>query len=116
MSTQWNGDLAKALVRNAAAQGLNQAAERLRSLAAPRTPHLDGDLEASLQVHETTPDELASQVQVDTPYAVDQHENLSYRHTTDPNPNAQAKYLEGPARENEAELFGIVGAAIRRQL
>lgn len=117
-SVQWNGDAAKLIARAAAATGLNRGAERLRGLALPLTPHLDGDLEGSAQVHEATSTsvEQGSQVQYDTPYAVIQHESLDFNHTRDPNPNAQAKYLEQPAAENKAELMGIVAASLRRGL
>ena len=110
----WNGAQAKARAREFGALGLNKAAERLAALAQPLTPNLDGDLEESQQVHQTTPDELASQVQYDTPYAVLQHEALEFNHTKDPNPAAQAKYLEDPQRTNQSELMGIVGATVKR--
>jgi hypothetical protein len=110
----WNGALAEVYAKEFGARGLNQAAEHLRSLALPLTPNLDGDLEASAQVHQTTPAELASQVQYDTPYAVMQHESLEFSHTRDPNPKAQAKFLERPAREREKDILAIVAASIRR--
>lgn len=112
MSATWNGEAAKAITRRAAAEGLNAAAEYLRAKAVPKTPALSLDLTRSLQIHETNESELASQVQADTPYAVIQHEAVEFSHTTDPHPEAQAKYIEGPLRESEKELSAIVARRI----
>lgn len=102
------------LAREGAAEGLNLAAERVRAVAVPLTPIAQdgGDLRSSLTVVPATPDDLESAVATDLPYAVKQHEELSYRH---PN-GGQAKYLETAALESAREVEEIVAAAVRRRL
>lgn len=110
----WNGPQAVGAAKTGAVIGLNTAAERLAALATPLTPYLDGDLIESQDVHPATETSPEAAVSYDTPYAVDQHEHLEYRHTTDPHPDAQAKYLEAPLRQNADELQKIIAAQLRR--
>lgn len=120
VKVEWNGPEAKGAMLQGAAVGLNMAAEFLRAQAIPLTPYLDGDLTESAAVHtvEATQSSVAqgSQVQFDTVYAVDQHENLTYDHTRDPHPQAQAKYLETPALRHSKTIGGIVSKQIQRRL
>jgi hypothetical protein len=55
---------------------------------------------------------MTSAVSYDTPYAVRQHEELSYRH----DPGRTAKYLEGPLREEKDTILAIIAAQVRRAL
>lgn len=110
----WRGPTITSAVRAAAAVGANRAAERLLALAVPLTPYLEGDLVKSYGIHEATAEtvEQGAQVQNSSKYAKRQHEELGYKHTHDPHPAAQAKFLETPAREHRDELYGIMAATI----
>jgi len=56
--------------------------------------------------------ELTAAVSYDTPYAVRQHEELTYRHDA----GRTAKYLEGPLTEQAAAVAAIIAAQLRRSL
>lgn len=116
MVLYWHGDQVEAAVKAAAARGLNQAAEELLSLSKALVPVDSGDLRSSGSVDQASAGDLESRVTYNTPYAVIQHERLDFHHPTVKNPNAQAKYLEAPARENETELLGIVAQTIKRSM
>jgi hypothetical protein len=93
-------------------QGENLASERLLALAVDRSPWDEGTLAGSGVVHEaTTPDEGAA-VSFDTPYAKRLHEHPEYNFSTDSNPNAQGKYLEGAALDNKDELGAIIAKQV----
>jgi hypothetical protein len=93
-------------------RGLNMAADRLVALSVPLTPIDIGDLrEGTVPTYANT-ETLESKVSNDMEYAARQHEELSWRHPE----GGQAKFLEGPARDNAGELMDIVGAQIRRSL
>lgn len=110
MSFTWRGHQAAAAVRGAGVRGVNRAAERLRSLSVEQTPVQDAILRGSAQVTPAVQSDVRAIVSFDTPYAVKQHEELGYRHPQGGN----AKYLERPLREREAELRGIIAAELRR--
>jgi hypothetical protein len=48
----------------------------------------------------------------DTPYAVRQHEDLTYRHA----PGRTAKYLERPLNASRTQVLAIIAAQLRRSL
>lgn len=110
----WRGPTITSAVRAAAAVGANRAAERLLALAVPLTPYLEGDLVKSYGIHEATAEtvEQGAQVQNSSKYAKRQHEELDWKHTLDPHPAAQAKFLEQPLADNRAELYAIMAATI----
>lgn len=110
MSEMSAADLTAA-VRDAAVEGLNLAAERVRAVAVPRTPLEYGDLRSAHTVVPATPDHLESAVVNDLEYAVKQHEDLTLRHD-----DGQAKYLESAAIESAAEIEQLMAAALRRRL
>lgn len=105
----------KALLHQAAAEGLTEAAEHVQKVARARTPDDPAtggdDLRASLKVDPATEASLESAVYTNSEYAVYQHENLTLAH-----PTGQSKYLETAAREAGAQVEQIVGAAVRRKL
>jgi hypothetical protein len=120
----WNDPMPR--VRASARVGLNRAGEFLLGRVKPRTPHLGGDLEEKTTLYTVESDadvEEGAQIQSDTAYAVYQHEGMrkdgTYvitRHTHEPNPDAGTKFVEGPLRENEEILLGIVAGAIAQGL
>lgn len=104
-------------IRASLSEGVTLAAERLMTHAVDRSPWDQGTLAASAAV--STP--LSSQggdaeadVTFDTPYAARLHEHPEYNFSTDANPNAQGKYLEGAALDNKDELAEIVAKRVSR--
>lgn len=105
-------DSIPARVEEAGVNGLNLAGERLRGLSVAVTPIDEGDLRSGTAVISASSTAEGVRVHNDMVYAARQHEELGWRHPR----GGQAKYLEQPAKDNAAELFGIVGAEIRRGL
>lgn len=99
-------------VEEAGVNGLNLAGERLRGLSVAVTPIDEGDLRSGTAVIPAQSTKEGVRVHNDSVYAARQHEELGWRHPR----GGQAKYLEQPAMANASELFGIVGAQIRRSL
>lgn len=109
MELEWNGDRIVAALRGASVEGLELAAEHLLQVSSALAPHEEGDLERS---GDTSKDETGPAVSVyfDRPYAVVQHEDMTYRHDE----GKQAKYLEQPmATERDTMLALIVRATAR---
>src|SRR4051812_16932420 len=75
--------------RAAAHEGLERALEHTLGIASQLAPLDEGTLERSGKVSVTG---LNGRIFFDTPYAVRQHEELTWRHL----PGRQAKYLEQP--------------------
>ena len=69
-------------------------------------PHQDGDLERSGSVSQ---EGLDVTVGYDTPYAVAQHEDLTFEHKN----GRQAKFLETAAARNEDKVVKHVADAVR---
>jgi hypothetical protein len=105
----------KALIREAAAEGLTEAAEHVQTVARERTPDDPGtggdDLRASITVEPATEGNLESAVYTDSEYALYQHENLTLAH-----PTGQSKFLETATLDSRADVEKIVGAAVKRKL
>lgn len=99
------------LIDAAAAEGLNLAAARVQAVTIPLTPLEYGDLRDSLVVTEATADDLTASVSSDLPYAVRQHEDLTYRHD-----DGQAKYLEVGGQQALPDCDQLMAAAARRAL
>ena len=99
----WRDDEVKAAISGAAMAGLEIAAEHLLQVSAELAPHEEGDLERSGEV---TRDDSAETVAVsyDRPYAVRQHEELTWRHDA----GKQAKYLEQPMGSERDTMLRIV--------
>lgn len=91
--------------------GLVDAAEHLLQVSRTEVPHEQGDLERSGAV---TQDQAEGTVAVsyDRPYAVVQHEELSYRHA----PGRKAKYLEDPAIAERETMTAIAGKRVQRAM
>lgn len=111
MVLEWRGDQAMRLIQAGAARGLTLGAMFLRGMALPLTPLDRGPLRESAAVWEAYAGSLIAAVSFDTPYAVRQHEELSYHHDV-----GQAKFLEQPAREQAAEIYRIAAAEVARSL
>jgi hypothetical protein len=106
---QWNGDAVLAAMRAGAVRGVRLGAEHLLQVSRARVPIEEATLERSGVV---TVDEgdLTAAVSYDTPYAVRQHEDLTYRHDS----GRSAKYLERPLHEENGVITEIIAAQVRR--
>ena len=86
-----NVEVLKKAVATEAAAAVEDVAQYILSQSVQQVPHEDGDLQASGKVS-TDPAQQLAAVSYDTPYAVVQHEELSYKHDA----GRKAKYLEDP--------------------
>jgi len=100
-----------ARVTAGAVDGLNLSAHRVQAVAVPLTPKEYGDLRDSLAVVPATADALESAVVSDSPYAVRQHEELTWRHD-----DGEAKYLEKATLRSVQDVERIMAAAVQRAL
>ncbi|MEV0438946.1 hypothetical protein AB0I84_09520 [Streptomyces spectabilis] len=107
----WNGNTALRATREGAARGLRLAAEHVLAEARKLVPLDEATLERSgtASVDEA---ELSAAVAFDTPYAIRQHEELTYQHA----PGRSAKYLEKPMADEAATVEAIIAAQVRRSL
>lgn len=102
--------------REGARKGLLFSLENVLTVASPRTPHEEGDLERDGQVS-MDDNELRGAVAYGrtaqtAPYAVVQHENLSYHHDD----GRTAKWLENAFNSTRTQSLQIMAAQIRREL
>ena len=84
-------------------EGLTLAGEHILGEASDLVPHDSGVLQASGKVT-TDAKALAVVISYDTPYAVKQHEDMTYRHTG----GRTAKYLEIPLTTQRDIILGII--------
>ncbi|MGW3847188.1 hypothetical protein [Streptomyces fagopyri] len=107
----WNGPAVERELRQAAARGVFLAAEHVLGESQALVPLDESPL---MQSGTASVDEnsLTGAVSFDTPYAVRQHEDLTYRHA----PGRTAKYLETPLNASRAEVLAIIAAQLRRAL
>ncbi|WP_067565805.1 minor capsid protein [Nocardia acidivorans] len=106
-SMRWDGRQIAASASTGLNEGLFQAAEVLLAQANSLVPIEEGHLQNS-GVAEVR--DGKGRVGFNTPYALRQHEDLTYRH-----PNGRsAKYLEKPLNQFGPELEAIVAAAVTR--
>jgi hypothetical protein len=112
MADGWTGHLdvgpIRSETRSAAAEGLQQAAERVGERSDADVPVQTGRLRGSRRVS-TDRQALEAVVSYDTSYAVEVHEDMSRHH-----PDGHAKYLEGAFNELRASLLDEVAAKIRQ--
>lgn len=107
----WDGDAVIRGTHEAAARGIRLGTEHLLQVSRRRVPIEEGTLERSgtATVDATA---LVGHVSYDTPYAVEQHENMRIRH----DPGRTAKYLEIPAAEEARVIGEIIAAQVRRSM
>lgn len=113
-NVRWNpGKDPIPIINDAAQRGVGLAAEHVLGEARKIVPHDEGTLERSGRAsNEKTRTGARASVSFDTPYAVVNHEDLSFRHKK----GRKAKYLETPLNKNKGTIREIVAAAIRKQL
>lgn len=108
---EWNGRRILGEARVGQVKGLIVAAEHLLQVSRTLVPIEETTLERSGGA-DVDPAERRASVFYDTPYAVIQHEELTYRH----DPGRQAKYLEQPFNEERDTMIELVAAATRRAM
>jgi hypothetical protein len=111
-SMQWEGRrLWTRVGKRRAARGMRLALEHVLAESNKIIPLEEGTLMRSgkVSLDEST---LQGSISYDTPYAVRQHEELTWKHA----PGRQAKYLETAVNANRAECLRIMQAELRRWL
>ena len=111
VKTEWRGPEVSARERVGAARGLFLAAENILEQATRIVPLDEGTLERS-GVASVDEAQLLAAVSYDTPYAVVQHEDLSYQHQR----GRQAKYLETPFTESIETSRMLIAREIAKSL
>lgn len=111
VTSEWNGDIVSAMLQANAAKALNHGAELLRGYSQPLAPIDTGIMRGSAQVTPATEQSLTAYVSYDTPYAARQHEELDWRHD-----EGQAKYLEQPLADHEADLQQAIASRLGQGL
>ncbi|MCX4575607.1 minor capsid protein [Streptomyces sp. NBC_01571] len=107
----WNGPAVERALRQAAARGVFLSAEHVLGQAQALVPLDESPLMQSGTASVDEPS-LTGMVSFDTPYAVRQHEDLTYRHA----PGRTAKYLEQPLNASRTEVLAIIAAQLRRAM
>lgn len=108
---KWEGRAVSAEYRGAAADALLIGAEFLLTESQAVAP-LDESILVNSGVATVDEADLTSAVSYDTPYAVRQHEDLTFRHA----PGRQAKYLEIPMIRNRRTIGRIIATQMRRRV
>lgn len=108
---RFRGPQVRGQLREAAAAGLFDGAEYVLGESRQVVPIDEAALERS-GTASVDASALTAAVSYDTPYAVRQHEELTWRHA----PGRQAKYLERPLTASRAQVAALIAARIRRSL
>jgi hypothetical protein len=98
-------------MREGAARGLLLAAEHVLQVSNEVVPLDESELQRSGVASVDEPS-LTAMVSYDTPYAVRQHEELTWRHA----PGRTAKYLENSLNTAGPEVTAIIAAQVRRAM
>ena len=107
---KWNGAQLQDAAMRGAQRGLYLWAEHVLEESGRLVPHQEGTLERSGVAHKPRAGELQAAVSYDTPYAVRQHEETTYRHPH----GRQAKYLETAVNQSQRVGLELVGREIRK--
>lgn len=84
--------VAQEKLKGATEKSMELIAQEILSRSMQEVPHETGDLQSSGRVRS---DETRAVVSYDTPYAIRQHEDMTYHHDA----GRKAKYLEDPFNE-----------------
>lgn len=96
-----------------AGKAVGLAAEHVLGESTKVVPIEEGTLSRSGRTDvDTQGATVVAAISYDTPYAVRQHEDMSYRH----DPGRTAKYLEGPLRAEAGTVAKIVAAGVGKAL
>lgn len=105
--------LIKGVTKAAARKGLFMACDHLAAVSKNQVPIDSSALKSSCAVS-VSDDGTQAVVSYDTPYAVRQHEELSYRHRN----GRKAKYLEDPANDGAVQgaMRDLLAGAFREAM
>jgi len=100
------------IMKQAVADGLNDAAKLVQEDARELAPKDTEELVESIKIDEATPRQATPTARVYTGarHAVPQHERLDYAH---PN-GGQAKYLEAAALQGRSKVEAAIAARVRQ--
>lgn len=107
---EWRGDLAKQIAREAGLEALHTGGEAILTEADPEVPMLSKTLARSGTITDV-PSEEAVYISYNTPYAVRQHEDLTFHH-----PHGKAKYLEDPFNRNKSKVLRLAELMVKKAL
>jgi hypothetical protein len=108
VDVEWNGPEIIGIFEGASMAGLELAAEHLLQVSSFLAPLEEGTLARSGEVS-TDESDMVAAVSYDTPYAVRQHEELTWRHAE----GKTAKFLENPMTEERDTMLELIAAALR---
>lgn len=114
MAKSWNfkpNSTLIARINEAAAKGVQEAAEHVLGEAQVRAPHEEGIMEGT-GVASSDPKTLRGAVSFNTPYAVRQHEDMTLRHIK----KGEAKYLENALNAEADQVRTIIADAVKKAL
>ncbi|MDH3021547.1 hypothetical protein QEN41_16315 [Gordonia alkanivorans] len=109
MTFEWNDDDVLALIEEAVERGLQTGADLLLDESNRLAPIETGDL---IRSGRAVAAEEEAAVGYNTPYAIRQHEDLSYRHDS----GREAKFLEKALHRNADRIIDAVADEIREHL
>lgn len=107
----WNGPEIEVLLEGASVKGLTLAAEHLLQVSRTEVPIDEATLERS-GVASVDADSQTAAVSFSTPYAVRQHEELTWQHA----PGRKAKYLEDPMNNERETMLALIAEPLRQAL
>ncbi len=108
---EWDDTRVREVLEGAAFEALQLAGPHLLRVSQALVPHEEGGRERSGDTDEDR-DENAVSVFYDRPYAVVQHEELSYNHDD----GRQAKYLETPMHTEKDTMLKLIASAASQAL
>ncbi|MEN6426104.1 MAG: minor capsid protein [Phycisphaerales bacterium] len=111
MTLVWRGEEVKAKAKAGAVRGLLLWAEDVSEKSSREVPLQEGTLMRSRRAS-VDASQMKSCTSYDTPYAADQHEDLTKQHPR----GRKAKYLENPANSTKKTGPAIVAREIKRSL
>lgn len=111
MAFRFNSNLGQVRdhIDDRAEHGMLLAVEHILGVSNDHVPHEEGTLETS---GEASVDGMTGAVSYNTPYAVEQHENLTLGH----DPGRNAKYLENAFNSERPTALAIIANEIKRGL
>ncbi|OPX89981.1 MAG: hypothetical protein A4E53_01196 [Pelotomaculum sp. PtaB.Bin104] len=108
---KWHGDKVLQLLKKAGMSGLHDGVEHILTVSHGEVPHDTGTLQRSGTVIDA-PQKDAVYVSYGTPYAVMQHEDLTFRHDE----GRKAKYLEDPFNREKDKVLKMTSERMKRAL
>lgn len=113
IKAEFDRTLIQTAVKHGAKKGAWMALDHLASVSKDQVPLDQGPLKNSCYV-DVEEDGSAGTVSYDTPYAVRQHETLTYRHL----PGRKAKYLEDPVYDKgvQQEMLELAKRGMESEL